>query len=122
MGSNYTLNQRGAVFTVIFAAIWALLSLIIAIDMRLQSTFALAIFGIMTILAWVLIPLYIKKIKAGFVLGIILLILGLGGLFASPGNPPWYTFTNPISIVKELSFVMDAIAGIYFSYRSHGEL
>lgn len=122
MGSNYTLNQKGAVFTVIFAAIWALLSLIIAIDMRLQSTFALAIFGIMTILAWVLIPLYIKKIKAGFVLGIILLILGLGGLFASPGNPPWYTFTNPISIVKELSFVIDAIAGIYFSYRSHGEL
>ena len=106
----------------IFAAIWALLSLIIAIDMGLQSPFALAIFGIMTILAWILIPLYIKKIKAGFVLGIILLILGLGGLFASPGDPLWYTFTNPISIVKELSFVIDAIAGIYFSYRSHGEL
>ena len=122
MVSSYTLNQKGAVFTVIFAAIWALLSLIIAIDMGLQSTFALAIFGIMTILAWILIPLYIKKIKAGFVLGIILLVLGLGGLFASLGDPPWYTFTNPISIVKELSFVIDAIAGIYFSYKSHGEL
>jgi len=100
LSSNYSLNQKAAIVTVLFAAIWALLSLIIAIDMGLQSTFALAIFGVMTLFAWILVPLYVKRIKAVFVLGIVLLILGLVGLFASPGDPPWYTFTNPISIVK----------------------
>ena len=122
MPSKYTFNQKGAVVTVVFAAIWALLSMIIAIDMGLQSTFALAIFGIMTLIAWVLVPLYIKRVEAAFILGIILLILGLAGLFASPGDPPWYTFTNPISIVKELSFVIDSLAGIYFSFKSFREL
>jgi len=122
MTSKFTLNQKGAVVTVTIAAVWALLSMIIAIAMGLQSLIALAIFAVMTLLAWILVPLYFKKIKVGFVFGIILLVLGLGGLFASPGNPPWYTFTNPISIVKELSFVIDSLAGIYFSYKSYKEV
>ncbi len=120
--TQYTFNQKGAVVTVAFAAIWALLSMIIAIEMELQSAFALVIFGIMTIIAWVLITLYIKKSKPAFILGIVLLILGLTGLFASPGDPPWYTFTNPISIIKEFLFVIDSLAGIYFSFKSFREL
>ena len=122
MPSNYTTNQKGSIITVLFAAIWALVSLIIAVDMGLQSTFALAIFGIMTLIAWILVPLYVKRIKSAFILGIILLIFGLIGLFASPGNPPWYTFTNPISIVKELSFVIDSLFGLYFSAKVFREL
>ncbi len=122
MPSKYTLNQKGAIICVLFAAIWALVSMIIAIDMELQSTLALAIFGIMTLIAWILVPLYVKRIKSAFILGIILLIFGLIGLFASPGNPPWYSFTNPRSIVKELSFVMDSLVGIYFSVKSYTEL
>lgn len=121
MPSKYSLNQKGAIVTVTFAAVWALLSMIIAIDMGLQSPIALAIFGVMTIIAWVLVPLYIKKGRAAYVLGVVLLVLGLGGLFASPGDPPWYTFTVPISIVKELSFVIDSLVGIYFSIRSFVE-
>ena len=122
MPLKYTFNQKGAIVTVVLAAIWALLSMIIAIDMGLQSTLALAIFAIMTLIAWVLAPLYLKRIKAAFILGIVLLILGLAGLFASPGDPPWYTFTNPISIVKQLSFIIDSLAGIYFSFKSFREL
>lgn len=75
--------------------------MLIVINVGLQSTFALAIFGIMTFIAWIPVPLYVKRIKSAFILGIILLIFGLVGLFASPGNPPWYSFTNPISIAKE---------------------
>lgn len=111
-----------AVVAVTFAAVWALLSMIIAIDMGLQSPFALAIFGVMTIIAWVLVPLYIKRVKAAYVLGVVILVLGLGGLFGSPGDPPWYTFTVPISIVKELSFVIDSLIGIYFSAKSFMEI
>ena len=122
MPSNYTTNQKGSIITVLFAAIWALVSLIIAVDMGLQSTFALAIFGIMTLIAWILVSLYVKRIKSAFILGVILLIFGLIGLFASPGNPPWYTFTNPISIVKELSFVIDSLFGLYLSAKVFREL
>ncbi len=122
MTSKFTLNQKGAVVTVTIAAVWALLSMIIAIDMGLQSTFALTIFAVMTIIAWILVPLYVKRIKAAYFLGVVLLILGLGGLFASPGDPAWYTFTVPISIIKELSFVIDSLVGIYFSVKSFGEI
>jgi len=38
-----------------------------------------------------------------------------------PGTPPWYTFTNPISIVKEMSFVIAGIVCIYFSCRVYME-
>jgi hypothetical protein len=63
-----------------------------------------------------------QKIKPVFIIGIIVLVLGLIGLFASPGNPPWYNFSNPISVVKESSFVLDGLACIYFSYKSYKEL
>ncbi len=122
MFSKYSLNQKGAFVTVTFAAVWALLSIIIAIEMELQSPIALAIFGVMTIIAWVMVPLYFKRVKAAYVLGVVLLVLGLVGLFASPGDPPWYTFTNPISIVKELSFAIDSLVGIYFSAKSFAEI
>jgi hypothetical protein len=108
--------------TVTLAAVWALLSMIIAIEMELQSTIALAIFGVRTIIAWVLVPLYFKRVKAAYVLGAVLLVLGSVGLVASPGNPAWYTFTNPISIVKEFSFVIDSLMGIYFSVKSFAEI
>lgn len=118
----FTTNQKIALATVTFAALWAALSLVIATLMGLQSIFALAIFGFMTLLAWILIPLHFKRRRAAYILGIVLLALGLFGLFASPGNPPGYTFVNPISITKELSFVIDSIAGIYFSYKSFREI
>ena len=122
MSPTYTSNQKGAIATLIFAALWALISLGIATMMGLQSASALAVFAIMTLITWILIPLYLKKIKPAFIVGIIVLVIGLIGLFAAPGNPPWYTFTNPVSIVKELSFVLVGLACIYFSYKSYREL
>ena len=37
MPSKYALNQKGAIISVLFAAIWALVSMIIAIDMALHA-------------------------------------------------------------------------------------
>jgi hypothetical protein len=112
---NVTLLYRGAVVTFVVAAIWATVSLFIAVDMGLQSTFALIIFVIMTLMVWILVPFYVKKNRSSFIFGTILLIAGLAGLFASPGDPPWYTFSNPVSVVKELIFVVDVFFGVYFS-------
>jgi hypothetical protein len=112
---NETLFYKGSVVTLVIGAIWATVSLFIAVDMGLQSTFALIIFVVMTLLVWILVPFYVKRIRPSFIVGAILLIAGLAGLFASPGNPPWYTFSNPISVVKELIFVVDVFLGVYFS-------
>ena len=68
MPSKYTFNQKGVMVTMFLAAVWAFLSIIIAIDMGLQSAFTLMIFGVMTIIAWVLVQLYIKKVKPAFIL------------------------------------------------------
>ncbi len=57
MMSKFSINQKVAIITEFFAAIWAIVYLFIAYDMGLQSIYALSIFGIMTILAWLLIPL-----------------------------------------------------------------
>ena len=118
----FSMSQKIALVAVTYAALWATLSCGIATLMGLQSIFALFTFGFMTLMAWILVPLYCKRKKAGYIFGTVLLILGLLGLFASPGNPPWYTFANPISIIKELSFVIASIAGIWFSYRSLREI
>ena len=112
---NESLFHRGAVVALVIAAIWASLSLFIAVDMGLQSTFALTIFVVMTLIVWILVPFYVKKNRSSFIVGTILLIAGLAGLFASPGDPPWYTFSNPVSVVKELIFVVDVFFGVYFS-------
>ena len=55
MPSKYSFNQKGAIVTMFLVAVWALLSIIIAIDMGLQSAFALIIFGVMSIIAWVIL-------------------------------------------------------------------
>ena len=95
---NETLFFRSAIVTLVIAAVWATVSLFIAVDMGLQSTFALIIFVIMTLMVWILIPFYVKKNRNSFIIGIVLLVAGLAGLFASPGEPPWYTFSNPVSV------------------------
>lgn len=112
-----TLFYRGSVVTLVIAAVWATVSLFIAVDMGLQSTFALIIFVVMTLMVWTLVPFYVKKNRYSFIIGIILLIAGLTGLFASPGEPPWYTFSNPASVVKELIFVVDVFLGVFFSLK-----
>ena len=112
-----TLFYRGSVVTLVVAAVWATVSLFIAVDMGLQSGFALIVFVVMTLMVWLLVPFYVKKNRNSFIVGIILLIAGLAGLFASPGNPPWYTFSNPVSVVKELIFVVDVFLGVYFSLK-----
>ena len=112
---NEALLYKGSVVTLVVAAVWATLSLFIAVVMGLQSTFAWMIFVVMTLMVWILVPFYVKRIRCSFIVGTILLIAGLAGLFASPGNPPWYTFSNPVSVVKELIFVVDVFVGVYFS-------
>ena len=112
---NKTLLYRGAVVTLIIAAIWATVSLFIAVNMGLQSGFALIVFVVMTLMVWFLVPFYVNKIRYSYVIGVVLLIAGLVGLFASPGDPAWYTFVNPVSVVKEMLFVVDVIFGVYFS-------
>jgi hypothetical protein len=114
---NEAILYKGSVVTLVIAAVWATVSLFIAVEMGLQSAFALIVFVVMTLMVWVLVPFYVKKNRNAFIIGIVLLIAGLTGLFASPGDPPWYTFSNAVSVVKELIFVLDVFLGVYFSLK-----
>ena len=53
---NSTLLFKGAVVALVIAAIWAIVSLFIAVDMGLQSTFALIVFVVMTLMVWIMVP------------------------------------------------------------------
>ena len=85
---NEAILYKGSVVTLVIAAVWATVSLFIAVEMGLQSAFALIVFVVMTLMVWVLVPFYVKKNRNAFIIGIVLLIAGLTGLFASPGDPP----------------------------------
>lgn len=73
----------------------------------------------MTLMVWFLVPFYVKKNRTSFVIGFVLLVAGLVGLFASPGDPPWYTFSNIVSVFKELIFVVDVFLGVFFSLKCY---
>lgn len=115
--STYTSNQTGAIATLLAGSLWAL-TVVGASVMKEDVTFL----AVLDIIAWALLPFYIKRVRWSFVVGIIPPIIGLVGLVAMPGTPPWYTFSSP---VYDFSFVVLYLVGlalIYFSYSAFKEL
>ena len=50
---------------------------------------SLTAFVILDLSAWILVPLYCKRIKWSFIVGIVVAIIGLVGLVARPSPSPW---------------------------------
>ena len=113
----YTSNQTGAIATLLAGSLWAFT--VIGASIGIEDVTFLVI---LDIIAWILLPFYIKRIKWSYLIGIIAPIIGLVGFLVMPGAPPWYTFSSPIF---DFSFVILYIVGlalIYFSYNSFKEL
>jgi uncharacterized oligopeptide transporter (OPT) family protein len=72
--------------------------------------------------AWVLVPLYIKRVKWSFIVGILFIAIAMIGITAMPASLPWYSFVTPVYSVSFLVFYLVALALIYFSYASYKEL
>ncbi|MEM4251815.1 MAG: hypothetical protein QW828_08280, partial [Candidatus Bathyarchaeia archaeon] len=93
-----------------------------AIQTGRQTASALTVFAILTIIAWILVPLYVKRVRWAYIVGIIVIIIALVGLVAMPGTPSWYAFTTPVYNFSFVVFYLVMLAGIYFSYKSYKEL
>jgi len=126
MASTYNLNQMGAITTLLATALWGVTATGAGIALGRLDTSAAAVFGILTIISWILIPLYLKLIKWGYIVGIIIFLLALILMtinpILSPGAVPWYAFAEPLYDFSHVLVYLVMIVGIYFAYTSYKEL
>ena len=122
MTKTYTCNQTSAIAALLASALWSLAALGAVITTGGLSPTAIIVFGIMTIIAWILVPLYFKLVKPAFIVGTVVIVSALIGLLAMPGTPPWYAFTTPLYNFSFVVFYIVMLAGLYYSYKTYKEL
>jgi len=115
LATTYTSNQTGAIATLLAGSLWGLTATGAVLIIGAQTATALTVFAILQAIAWILVPLYIKLIRWAYIVGIV-------GLLAMPGTPPWYAFTAPVYDFSFVVFYLVILAAIYFSYKSYQEL
>ena len=126
MANTYNLNQMGAIATLLATALWGVTATGAGIALgRLDSSSA-TVFGILTIIVWILIPLYLKLFKWGYIVGIIVFLVALILMtlnpVLSPGAVPWFAFAEPIYDFSHVLVYLVMKVGIYFAYTSYKEL
>ena len=122
MATTYTSNQTGAIATLLAGSLWGLTATGAVLIIGAQTATALTVFAILQAIAWILVPLYIKRIRWAYIVGIVVVVIALVGLLAMPGTPPWYAFTAPVYDFSFVVFYLVILAAIYFSYKSYQEL
>ena len=113
----YSSNQTGAIATLLAGSLWAF-TVIGASIMVEDVTFLV----ILDLIAWILLPFYIRRVKWSYIVGIVAPIIGLIGFAVMPGTPPWYTFSSPIFDFSFVILYLVGIALMYFSYKTYKEL
>ena len=124
MFSTYTLNQKGAIITILAATLWGHLVLVLWTSFKLDTR----LIEILDISAWILVVLYAIRFKWSYIVGIVgaiyVLFIALFFDFAYPSIWRWM-ITHPAVFLNFgfLSIVLHliAIACIYFSYKSYIE-
>ena len=119
---TYSINQTGAIATILAGATWGLAGVGAAMVIGRQTQAALIAFAVLTVIGWILLPLCIKLVKPMFLVGIIIWVIAFIGLAAMPGAPPWYMFMAPVYSFSFVVFYLIGIAGIYFNYKTYKEL
>jgi drug/metabolite transporter (DMT)-like permease len=122
LAKNYTVNQIGAIASLLAGSLWAVAAVVAILLTGSQSASSLMFFALLEIIDWIGIPLYIKRIRWSYIVIIIVWIIGLVGLVAMTGTFTWYTFHSPVFQFSIIIFYLISIAGIYFSYKSYQEL
>lgn len=84
----------------------------------------LPVFLILEIIAWVLVPLYVKRFRWSYIGGIIISFIALVGDLIGHviDAKPWRTLADPASLIAHVIFNLVGIACIYFSYFHYREL
>ena len=122
MPKSYTPNQTGAIATLVGGNMWALVTLGVIIVYLGETLPSITIMSVMTLIGWILVPLYAKLIKGSFIVGIILNALALIAITADPGTPPWYTFSCVVCGFVHVAAWLIALACIFYSFKSYKEL
>ena len=115
---EYTVNQTGAVATFLSSAVSS--STLLGIILSGASPVAeMVFFGILTIVFWVLVPLYWLRIRIGYIVGLVFCIVGLvGGVGVVPGvEPIWLVVPGTIFTFSLGLIWIINLACAYFSYR-----
>lgn len=121
MTTTYSFNRALALACGLAVSLWALGALGTAIMVGRQPETALMIFAALVIIAWILMPLYVRQVRPAYLVGVILQIIALVGLAIMPGTPPWYTFSAPVYNFSFVVYYLVALGTIYFSYASYKE-
>ena len=122
MATTYTEHQTGAIATLLAAALWGLTTVGVNIMAGIVTGSSNMSYAVIVIIVWILVPLYVKLVRPAFIVGIILSIIGMIGVAASPAATPWYAFVNPVYNFSFIVWYLIMLAGIYFSYKSYMEL
>jgi len=119
LAETYTKNQMGALTCYTAGIMWGLTAQSVAWMMGFARLHFMAI----NIIAWIIFPLYIMRIRWGYIAGIVIGVIAMVALLAVPGTP-WYTFPvpgRPFNFTYVVYYLFN-IAGIYFAYKSYIEL
>ena len=125
MPKGYTSNQTGAIATLLAGILWGFTIFGVTIKESPMAMVAMQVFLVLVIIGWVLVPLYIKRIRLSYIMGIIIMIIVLIGLLVvipTPSSSPWYLFDTPIYNFSFIIAYLIILASIYFSYKSWKEL
>jgi len=124
LATTYTSNQTGAIATLLASALWVTAATGTAIITGSIPESSIAVFGILNIIAWIFVPLYVKRVRWSYIIGIILAIIALLGITIQGSSipTPWWTFTSPVYSLSYLASNLIMLAGIYFAYKSYQEL
>jgi hypothetical protein len=122
--TTYTSNQTGAIATLLASALWATAATGTSIITGSMPESSIAVFGILTLLAWIFVPLYVKRVRLSYIIGIILNIIALLGITIQGSSlpTPWWAFASPVYNLSFLASNLIILAGIYFAYKSYQEL
>jgi hypothetical protein len=117
---EYTFNQTGAIATLLSSAVSSstLLGIILIGDAPVAET---TFFGMLTLIFWVLVPLYWLKTRMSYVVGLIFCIFGLiGGVGVIPGvEAIWLVLPGTIFTFSLGLILIINVACAYFSYMAY---
>ena len=120
---DYTFYQAGANATLLAIAVWSLTSLGFHTMMPFgMDTLELTLLGTLTIIFWILVPLYWMRVWWSYIAGIGLIIGGLGGGTAIAAWSRVFRFSGSFYNFSIIIIYIISFAGIYFSYKAFTEL
>jgi hypothetical protein len=122
LATTYTFNQTWAIASILASALWGLTATGVNIMTGIMPSSTAMAYAVLVIIVWILVPLYGKLVRPAFIVGIILSIIAMIGVAASPAATPWYTFVNPVYNFSFIVWYLIMLAGLYFSYKSYKEL